>query len=168
MLAQRRATLVALAALALLRWRSSSPDFALPEVPTRQVSSARAASLADGSGVHLRAPTDEDSLTQMNSRYVRKPYYEDGWRVGGRNMWIEDRLGGNWMNITALKQYTYPSGRLMPRVMTKLRMTDHKRAMRYIKRMRMLGLMPYHRLLGNIGKDPAAKRPPFKSTGMTQ
>eukprot|EP00434_Breviolum_minutum_P001132 symbB.v1.2.000990.t1/scaffold43.1/size391093/19 len=39
-------------------------------------------------------------------------------------------------------------------------MTDHKRAVRYIKRMRMLGLMPYHRLLAKIETDPEAKRPP--------
>ncbi|CAK9074798.1 unnamed protein product [Durusdinium trenchii] len=28
---------------------------------------------------------------------VRKPYYDDGWRIGGKNMWIEDKLERNWM-----------------------------------------------------------------------
>eukprot|EP00438_Fugacium_kawagutii_P019089 Skav234717 [mRNA] locus=scaffold634:149620:157870:+ [translate_table: standard] len=113
-LAHRRGGLLCLAlAATLLHWRSQEPNFALPEVATHQVSSSsRAASvLTDG---RMDAPQME-SLTAMNSKYVRKPYYEDGWRIGGKNMWIEERLGGNWMNITALKEYTFASGRLKPR-----------------------------------------------------
>ena len=69
-------------------------------------------------------------------------------------------MGGNWMNVTTLKSYTFPSGRLKPRVMTKLRASDHKRAIRYVKRLRHFGLMPFHRLQANMYKDPAAKRAP--------
>lgn len=137
-------------------------DFALPQVASRQVTKASgslssASVLTDGR-MEPVAPHSE-ALTAMNSKYVRKPYYEDGWKIGGKNMWIEERLGGNWMNITSLKEYTFASGRLKPRVLTKLRMADHKRATRYIKRLRMLGLMPYHRLLAKIETDPEAKRP---------
>eukprot|EP00913_Durusdinium_trenchii_P023168 g21748.t1 len=62
-------------------------------------------------------------------------------------------------------QHCFASGRLKPRVLTKLRMSDHKRAVRYIKRLRMLGLMPYHRLQSKIATDKEAKRPPRQGTG---
>ncbi|CAE7484271.1 unnamed protein product [Symbiodinium natans] len=108
----------------------------------------------------------EEPVTAMaSSHHVKPAYYNDGWRHGGINMWMEDQLGGNWMNVSALKQYTYASGRLKPRVLTKLRMSDHKRAVKYIKRFRRLGIMPYHRLLAKIEKDPEAKRPARKGTG---
>mmetsp|Transcript_147461 Transcript_147461/g.410788 ORF Transcript_147461/g.410788 Transcript_147461/m.410788 type:complete len:103 (-) Transcript_147461:136-444(-) len=80
-------------------------------------------------------------------------------------MWMEDQMGGNWMNITTLKSYTFPSGRLKPRVMTKLRMADHKRAMRYIKRLRHFGLMPFHRIQAKLETDEKARRPPMPSFG---
>lgn len=75
-------------------------------------------------------------------------------------MWMEDQMGSNWMNVTTLKTYTFPSGRMKPRVMTKLRSTDHRRAMIYIKRLRKMGLMPYHRLQAKVEGDPLARRPP--------
>mmetsp|Transcript_22756 Transcript_22756/g.65620 ORF Transcript_22756/g.65620 Transcript_22756/m.65620 type:complete len:212 (-) Transcript_22756:165-800(-) len=95
----------------------------------------------------------------MRSRWIAKEVYGDGWRFGGRNMWLEDQMGGNWMNISVLKTYTFPSGRLKPRVMTKLRQADHKRAIRYIKRLRHFGLMPFHRIQAHVKTDPDAQRP---------
>merc|ERR1719221_1545243 len=110
-------------------------------------------------------------LVAMEARrrepWFAKSYYNDGWRFGGKNMWMEDQMGGNWMNITTLRTYTFPSGRMKPRVMTKLRMSDHKRAMRYIKRLRRFGLMPYHRLQAKISTDPAAMRPPLRPRATT-
>merc|ERR1719401_1378751 len=94
--------------------------------------------------------------------WFSKDYYKDGWRFGGRNMWMEDQMGGNWMNITTLRTYTFPSGRLKPRVMTKLRLSDHKRAIRYIKRLRIMGLMPFHRIQAKLETDPEARRPPMQ------
>mmetsp|Transcript_46358 Transcript_46358/g.93537 ORF Transcript_46358/g.93537 Transcript_46358/m.93537 type:complete len:124 (-) Transcript_46358:111-482(-) len=102
---------------------------------------------------------------QGQTNWVSKDFYKDGWRFGGKNAWLEDQMGGNWMNISTLRQYTFPSGRLKPRVMTKLRMSDHKRAMRYIKRLRHFGLMPFHRIQAKVESDPAAKRPPPPSAG---
>eukprot|EP00929_Paragymnodinium_shiwhaense_P067284 TRINITY_DN3387_c0_g2_i1.p2 TRINITY_DN3387_c0_g2~~TRINITY_DN3387_c0_g2_i1.p2 ORF type:complete len:220 (+),score=47.02 TRINITY_DN3387_c0_g2_i1:86-745(+) len=98
-------------------------------------------------------------------RWVQKERYGDGWRFGGRNMWLEEAMGSNWMNITVLKTYTFPSGRVKPRVMTKLRQSDHKRAVRYVKRLRRMGLMPYHRIQAKVATDPAAQRPPPPSRG---
>merc|ERR1719410_1692178 len=93
------------------------------------------------------------------NKRVSKDYYEDGWRWGARNMWLEDQMGSNWMNVSTLRTYTFPSGRMKPRVMTKLRLADHKRAARYIKRLQHFGMMPFHRILADIEKDPAAQRP---------
>ena len=64
-------------------------------------------------------------------------------------------LGALVFALARLNEYTFASGRLKPRagpsskqlssafreVLTKLRMVDHKRMTRYIKRLRMLGLM---------------------------
>ncbi|CAK9074971.1 unnamed protein product [Durusdinium trenchii] len=36
-------------------------------------------------------------LGRSHCTCVRKPYYDDGWRIGGKNMWIEDKLERNWM-----------------------------------------------------------------------
>ncbi|CAK0893222.1 unnamed protein product, partial [Prorocentrum cordatum] len=71
-------------------------------------------------------------------------------------------MGGNWMNITQLKEYTHPSGRLKSRYLTKLFMSNHNRAMIYIKRLQCLGLMPYHRIQAKMANDPAALPPPPK------
>merc|ERR1712227_600926 len=102
------------------------------------------------------------------TKWHAKGLYKDGWRHGGRNMWMEEGMGGNWMNISVLKEYTFPSGRLKPRVMTKLRQPDHKRAIRYIKRLRQLGLMPYHRIQAKIDTDPTAKAPPSPQNQQAQ
>mmetsp|Transcript_135948 Transcript_135948/g.290541 ORF Transcript_135948/g.290541 Transcript_135948/m.290541 type:complete len:219 (+) Transcript_135948:79-735(+) len=104
------------------------------------------------------------AITMEVARYHLKDQYRDGWRFGSRNMWLEDQMGGNWMNVTKLREYTFPSGRLKPRVMTKLRQSDQKRAMRYIKRLRRFGMMPFHRLQAKISTDPAAMRPPMRNT----
>ena len=69
-------------------------------------------------------------------------------------------MGGNWMNISQLKEYTHPSGRLKSRYLTKLFMSNHNRAMIYIKRLQSLGLMPYHRIQAKMASDPAANPPP--------
>mmetsp|Transcript_21401 Transcript_21401/g.49817 ORF Transcript_21401/g.49817 Transcript_21401/m.49817 type:complete len:196 (+) Transcript_21401:66-653(+) len=156
---------LAFAALAICFWQKSddAPTFSSPPAAVRsKAAAAEEPSLL--AGAYELSSDPEEPLTAMNSRHVKKAYYADGWRHGGKNMWVEDQLGGNWMNITALKQYTYASGRLKPRVMTKLRMSDHKRAIRYIKRFRQLGIMPYHRLLAKIEQDPDAKRPPRPKT----
>ncbi|CAK0893221.1 unnamed protein product [Prorocentrum cordatum] len=88
--------------------------------------------------------------------------YNDGWRQGRYNLWMEEQMGGNWMNITQLKEYTHPSGRLKSRYLTKLFMSNHNRAMIYIKRLQCLGLMPYHRIQAKMANDPAALPPPPK------
>jgi len=119
-----------------------------------------------GSAVDLWTPStasSESEVTMYGGPWFAKDNYKDGWRFGGKNMWMEDQMGGNWMNITTLSKYTFPSGRLKPRVMTKLRMADHKRAMRYIKRLRHFGLMPFQRLQANVGTDTLAKRPERES-----
>mmetsp|Transcript_63968 Transcript_63968/g.144371 ORF Transcript_63968/g.144371 Transcript_63968/m.144371 type:complete len:219 (+) Transcript_63968:79-735(+) len=139
----------ALAAAAPARARSRAPSSGSLDLDLSEVASAEEGR-ASGVAMHGR-------------RWVSKDFYRDGWRFGGRNMWMEDQMGGNWMNISTLKTYTFPSGRLKPRVMTKLRMSDHKRAMRYIKRLRHFGLMPFHRIQAKIQTDPSAKRPLMKS-----
>lgn len=93
--------------------------------------------------------------------YVKKSVYNDGW-YGGRNAWLEEAMGGNWMNVSVLKTYTHPNGKLKQRVFTKLRMADHKRATKYIKRLRSMGLMPFHRLQAKVKKAPEASRPPMR------
>ncbi|CAE7719511.1 unnamed protein product [Symbiodinium pilosum] len=155
----------ALAALAICLWRRSDDgaDFALPPTSMRP-KAAPVEEPAAFVGAYEKLGESDEPVTAMSSRHIKQAYYNDGWRHGGINMWIEDKLDGNWMNVNALKNYTYASGRLKPRVLTKLRMSDHKRAVRYIKRFRQLGIMPYHRLLAKIEKDPAAKRPPKGKT----
>merc|ERR1712037_908920 len=85
--------------------------------------------------------------------------YNDGWRYGARSMWMEDTMNRNWMNITVLREYTFPSGRLKPRTMTKLSSASHSRAIRYIKRLRRIGLMPFHRLQSKMLTDDDAQNP---------
>merc|ERR1711920_546631 len=97
--------------------------------------------------------------------------YNDGWRYGSRSMWMEDTMNRNWMNITVLREYTFPSGRLKPRTMTKLSSASHARAMKYIKRLRRMGLMPFHRLQSKMLTDDEAQNPraispsPFAAPG---
>jgi len=142
----------------------SAPSTPINSVPIRMhsaVTHREAAVTIGGSAADLWTPSTVSSgsaVTMYGGPWFAKDNYKDGWRFGGKNMWMEDQMGGNWMNITTLSQYTFPSGRLKPRVMTKLRMADHKRAMRYIKRLRHFGLMPFHRLQAKVGDDALAKR----------
>jgi len=131
----------------------STPSTWSPRSTSRQGGSVLASYDAEA---EVRAP----SVTMFHSgEFQQKAVYDDGWRYGGKNEWLEDALGGDWLNPNALRQYTFPSGRLKPRVMTKLRMCDHKRAIRYIKRLRQFGLMPFHRLAAKVETDPEARRP---------
>eukprot|EP00913_Durusdinium_trenchii_P000953 g880.t2 len=69
-------------------------NFALPEaaLPVAQVRATGSSRLAG----HV-APECEPLTVMHGKHYVRKPYYDDGWRIGGKNMWIEDKLERNWM-----------------------------------------------------------------------
>mmetsp|Transcript_74845 Transcript_74845/g.173459 ORF Transcript_74845/g.173459 Transcript_74845/m.173459 type:complete len:202 (-) Transcript_74845:67-672(-) len=140
--------------------------FAAPPAPHSGSVTGNAVSMLPS----LYASSEDVSPVVMHGRgrsYIAPELYDDGWRHGLRNMWLEDQMGGNWMNVSTLRTYTYPSGRLKPRVLTKLRAADHKRAVRYIKRLQHFGLMPFHRIESRLESDIAARRPPRAVQGMS-
>ncbi|CAE7765763.1 unnamed protein product [Symbiodinium sp. CCMP2456] len=92
----------ALAAFALCLWTRSEDeaDFALPRAVVRPKAAA-AEEPAVLAGAYEKMGESEEPLTALASRHIKKAYYNDGWRHGGINMWMEDQLGGNWMNVSA-------------------------------------------------------------------
>merc|ERR1712107_625507 len=98
------------------------------------------------------------SGVRVNDYKMPSPY-NDGYSYEDGSMWMDEEMGGNWMNISSFKQYIFPSGRVKPSSLTQLRLADHRRAVNYIKRCRRMGLLPYMRVQAKMYSDPAAIRP---------